>query len=94
MGFEDMVPDPAGRDEPQPQTWDAVIASDAADLTDPVYVTIPGWDDGKHRHGPCPWVPRIASATEYGIPERGDLALVTTSNEGEVRILVWWPDGS
>lgn len=74
----------------------AVIASTPADTTERVYVTMPHVDgspthpNGKHLHGPCPWTPRVVDSSHYGIPEKGDLALVTFNEEGEPVIANWW----
>lgn len=67
--------------------WRAIIATNAVQITDPVMVTIPAFDENL-RWGPCPWMPRGNSIT---FPTRGDAALVMFDNERTPWIISWVP---
>lgn len=94
-GIEDFL---AGTVSASPAARLAIIASDPADTTEEVYVTMPHFDgttdhpNGVHLHGPCPWTPRVVDSGHYGIPSRGDRALVAFNEEDEPVIVTWWPD--
>lgn len=98
MGIEELIPNrkmvgAAGEyrsinDQPG---LEAIIASNPEDETDPVYVTIPSFDNAERLWGPCNWSPVIVSQIEYALPAIGDSAFVVISSEEEVWIVNWWP---
>lgn len=70
----------------------ATIASDPSNASDPVFVTIKSMDKSETLlWGPCPWAPRILDATTYGLPSKGDMALVVFTEEEEPWVVEWWP---
>lgn len=80
---------------PEPETLEvafreAEIVSNPADATEGVMVVIPSFSPILE-HGPCPWSPRIIDGSNYGIPTKGDRALVVISEEKEPWIVEWWP---
>lgn len=85
-------------DLPDPQVWEARIATSPEAVADEVYVTIPAFDerDGdKHRFGPCSWDERTY---EDGLrfPKRGDHCIVAipATDEGDrpdPTIINWTP---
>lgn len=70
----------------QEQGWAATVATTATDLTDDVYVTIVGLDNGRHRYGPCGWMPRGAV-----YPTAGDSCLTVFDDDGKPWIVCWTP---
>lgn len=93
MGWEDSLASGAPVITPadEPVLWEAIVATDPTNSTDPVFVTIAGKDDDLYRYGPCPWSPRIHDADEYATPTRGDRALVAFSDDGSPWVIQWWP---
>ena len=82
---------PSAVDVPEPQVWQAIVATDAVVVTDEVYVTIPSFDSGDGqvwKHGPCKWSARIEGASLF-YPKRGDPCVVNISEEGIVVITQW-----
>jgi hypothetical protein len=70
----------------------AVVANTPAGDGDDLFVTIPSFDDGRHRHGPCAWEPH---ATAPKLPTRGDRALLWLPVDHQLRegpwVLEWIP---
>lgn len=66
--------------------WRGRIATNAADVSDPVFVTIPGFHS-QLRYGPCRWMPRADSIT---YPTRGDECIVMFDNTNTPFIVSWW----
>lgn len=84
---------PSAVDVPDPQVWDAYIATDATTEEDDVFVTIPAFDDDQGwRHGPCAW---SGVVNEHGLffPKRGDKCTVAISATNEVSIITFTPTG-
>jgi hypothetical protein len=67
--------------------WDGLVATDAADLSDPIYVRIPDLA-GDLQIGPCRW----QSRDDTSLPARNDRCLVVfANNTGEPWVVAWWP---
>jgi hypothetical protein len=62
------------------------IAEAATDVTDPVSVILPDFDE-ELRWGPCFWQSRDA----VSLPARGDRCLVMFDNRRTPWIVAWWP---
>lgn len=60
------------------------IATTPADASVEVYVTIPAFDQGDRRFGPCKYVPKGE------LPARGDSCLVAFDEADRPWIAVWW----
>ena len=71
------------------RVWAGVIATDAADMGDPVSVVIPGMDGGNMRWENCHWNVRDMLT----LPQRGMPCLVHLNDEGIFWISDWWPGG-
>lgn len=67
--------------------WSAVVATNAADVTQAVMVVIPRYHP-QLRWGPCRWMPRGESLT---YPTRGDKAIVMFDDTNTPFIVAWWP---
>jgi hypothetical protein len=66
--------------------WSAIISTDATDLSDLLFVTIPAFSPTL-RYGPCRWQARSDTA----LPNRGDKCVVQWASSGELWITAWWP---
>lgn len=85
----DLIKDPRGRDEQDPNLLRAVVATTPVDATETVFVVIPSFDD-VHRFGPCTYTPKILDPANYAIPEAGDSALVALNEKGEPVVVDFW----
>jgi len=85
----DLVPDPKKRDVPLPNVLQGTITKDADDTSSFLFVRP---DTEKHVVGPCRWTAKIIDDETYGIPEKGDKAIVTFTSEGEPVIIEWWEE--
>lgn len=72
--------------------YKAVVASSPAALTDDVFVTVPGMDDGETLQGPCDgWAPRVDIAGVVVLPVAGDAAWVQFDDNDDPVITAWRP---
>ena len=79
---------PASQPTPDPETYEAIVSEDAV-AGQPVYVVIPDFDP-QLNHGPCPWIPIVAS-TGIFYPHKGDAAVVVQPAAGDPWIASWTP---
>lgn len=82
---EDIETTPDHLFRPEADFWHAIVATDAQEMNDRIYVTIPEF--GNLRFGPARWQSRDATS----LPSRGDVALVAFNNRRELWVIAWWP---
>jgi len=73
----------------RPAGYEAIIANNPNDGNDELYVTIAAFDEGKHKWGPCLFMPKAGQ-----LPGKGDRALVVFSDAGEPWVVCWWNNSS
>lgn len=69
----------------RPAGYEAKVANDPDDGNDKLFVTIKAFDGGKHKWGPCLFMPKAGQ-----LPQKGDRALVVFSDAGEPWVVCWW----
>lgn len=82
MALDDLI---AGAKVAPPAAWEGVVATGASGADDPVFVLLDGFDDRRHRWGPCFYIPR-----ERQLPQRGDRCLVVFSDTQQPWLTSWW----
>lgn len=88
----DQLMSEGSTDEDEPTGYEAVVARDAV-LGEPLKVRIDAFDDGKHLFPAIGWAPRAVPGSPVTtlLPQEGDRALVTASDQGETWCLAWEP---
>src|SRR4051794_29938640 len=79
-----LPPKPVGDHAPPVKLWDGTILDTATAAGDLLRVALPGADNSRHEHGPCPWMPRRTA-----MPTTGDRCLVAFDDDGNPWIVVW-----
>jgi len=80
-----------GRDkrrDKEDSTRHAVIANNAADADDDVFVIEKSFD-GKQRHGPCRWHPRTKGSGVF-YPRKGDPCIISEPDPGDQMWITSW----
>jgi hypothetical protein len=71
------------------QLFEGRIANTPAVAGDEVFVTIPAFDEGKHKFGPVVWDPKEIGGVEL-MPQKDDICLVAKpATTGSVWLLAW-----
>lgn len=73
---------------PDQRIWRGKVATDAADLSDLISVTIPALDPSL-RWEDCMWMARDDTI----LPSRGDTCVIALLDTGEAFVIAWWPYG-
>ena len=61
------------------------IANTPADADDDLYVLVPDFDGGAHRHGPVHWQPH----PDDTLPSDGDRGVLLEDDDGDEWLLAW-----
>lgn len=71
---------------PMRSAWAGIVATDAASLSDMIWVILPDLDENI-RIGPCRWQAR----DQVNLPQRDDDCLVIFDNDHQPWVVAWWP---